>query len=118
VDDGDVFEADGFARGDEKFFEAGNGREIKAVHVAMASIEAEADGQIDKFRGELLDDCQFGEIAAELGGCASSVFEQDCQAWIYFLGVVNRAPGEGDSFGDVQHALFQRETFVIARMDN
>ena len=41
MDDGDVFEADGLARGDEKFFEAGDGCEIKAVDVGMAGIEAE-----------------------------------------------------------------------------
>lgn len=118
VDDFDVLEAERFARGGEKQFKTCWRGEVETVDVAVARVEAEADGDVEIFLGELLNDGEFGQIAAELRAGSRGVFEQQGEARIGFVGFVNGAPGEGDGFGDVEHALFKAEAFVIAGMDD
>lgn len=118
VDDRDVCEAESFARRVEKSGETSFRRKVKTVDVRVAGVEAKAEWNVEIFGSELLDDGEFGKIATELRAGASGVFEEEREPRIRLESVVDGSPSQGNSFGNVEHTLFEGKALVIARMNN
>ena len=116
VDDGDVLEADRLFRVSDEAGEAGFVCNVETGDVAVAGVETEADGEIKIGFDELADCGDFFEFASELCTGSGGVFEEQIEARIFEKFGVDVSDGQDDGFGDIEDALFNGESFVVAGM--
>jgi hypothetical protein len=84
----------------------------------VTSIETVADGNVEIRLREMANGVELIETAAELRAGPGGIFEQNREFGISDQGRIHSAPGERERFGDVQHALLDRKTAIVAGMRN